>query len=200
MTYLIMYGTGYQAAKTIFKEAITKIANATFRYYDVTPVGRLLNRITSDMNTIDGDLSIQFTIIVWTVIGFLTSVIVILGSAPAFLAFGLLLCYGFVHYFYRFLPTSQALRRLEMVSLSPLMSNFGALVEGLTTVRAFNAEPRFQARVIEVVDNFQKNDHFYWSLQAWLSLRFSTMSASSTLIMTLIAIYTGITPGLTAFV
>lgn len=45
------------------------------------------------------------------------------------------------------------------------MSNFGALVEGLTTVRAFNAQERFQARVIEVVDNFQKNDHFYWSLQ-----------------------------------
>lgn len=87
-----------------------------------------------------------------------------------------------------------------MVSLSPLMSNFGALVEGLTTVRAFNAQSRFQARVIEVVDNFQKNDHFYWSLQAWLSFRFSTMSASATFVMTLIAVYTGITPGLTAFV
>lgn len=80
------------------------------------------------------------------------------------------------------------------------MSNFGALVEGLTTVRAFNAQSRFQARVIEVVDNFQKNDHFYWSLQAWLSFRFSTMSASATFVMTLIAVYTGITPGLTAFV
>lgn len=86
-----------------------------------------------------------------------------------------------------------------MVSLSPLMSNFGALVEGLTTVRAFNAQPRFQERVIEVVDNFQKNDHFYWSLQSWLSLRFGVLSASATLVMTLIAIYTGISPGLTAF-
>jgi ABC-type multidrug transport system fused ATPase/permease subunit len=87
-----------------------------------------------------------------------------------------------------------------MVSLSPLMSDFGALVEGLTTVRAFNAQPRFQERVIQVVDNFQKNDHFYWSLQAWLGLRFSVLSASSTLVMTLIAIYVGLSPGLTAFV
>jgi ABC-type multidrug transport system fused ATPase/permease subunit len=87
-----------------------------------------------------------------------------------------------------------------MVSLSPLMSNFGALVEGLTTVRAFNAQPRFQERVIEVVDNFQKNDHFYWSLQSWLGFRFSLLSASSTLAMTLIAIYVGLSPGLTAFV
>lgn len=46
------------------------------------------------------------------------------------------------------------------------MSNFGALVEGLTTVRAFRAQHRFQDRVISVTDNFQKMDHFYWSLQA----------------------------------
>jgi ABC-type multidrug transport system fused ATPase/permease subunit len=80
------------------------------------------------------------------------------------------------------------------------MSNFGALVEGLTTVRAFNAQALFQERVIEVVDNFQKNDHFYWSLQAWLGLRFSILSASSTLVMTIIAIYVGLGSGLTAFV
>lgn len=50
------------------------------------------------------------------------------------------------------------------------------------------------------MDNFQKNDHFYWSLQSWLGLRFSVLSASSTLVMTLIAIYIGLSPGLTAFV
>ncbi|KAF1832529.1 P-loop containing nucleoside triphosphate hydrolase protein [Decorospora gaudefroyi] len=199
-TNLIMFGVGYHAAKTIFKQTVERVAHATFRFYDVTPVGRLMNRLTSDMNTIDGELSNAFIVFAWQIIGWMSCIVIILASTPAFLAFGVVLCCGFVYYFFRFLPTSQALRRLEMVSLSPLMSNFGALVEGLTTVRAFNAQERFQARVIEVVDNFQKNDHFYWSLQAWLAVRFSVMSASSTLIMTLIAVYTGISPGLTAFV
>ncbi|KAF1946886.1 ABC bile acid transporter-like protein [Clathrospora elynae] len=199
-TNLIMFGVGYQAAKTIFKETMQRVSHATFRFYDVTPVGRLMNRLTSDMNTIDGQLSHSLLVFVWQIIGWLSCIVIIMSSTPAFLAFGLLLCCGFVYYFFRFLPTSQSLRRLEMVSLSPLMSNFGALVEGLTTVRSFGAQSRFQARVFEVVDNFQKNDHFYWSLQAWLALRFSIMSASATLIMTLIAVYTGISPGLTAFV
>ncbi|KAF2684468.1 ABC bile acid transporter-like protein [Lentithecium fluviatile CBS 122367] len=199
-TYLIMFGVGYHAAKTIFKEALDRVAHATFRFYDVTPVGRLMNRLTSDMNTIDGHLSFIFTIVIWQVVGWISAVVIILSAAPSFLAFGVVLSAGFVYYFRMYLPTSQTLRRLEMVSLSPLMSNFGALVEGLTTVRAFSAQPRFQAHVIEVVDNFQKNDHFYWSLQAWLGLRFSMLSASATLVMTLIAIYTGISPGLTAFV
>ncbi|CAO2652813.1 Nn.00g022240.m01.CDS01 [Neocucurbitaria sp. VM-36] len=199
-TNLIMFGVGYHAAKTIFKETVERVAHANFRFYDITPVGRLMNRLTSDMNTIDGELSNAFTVFAWQVIGWITSIIIILSATPTFLAFGVVLCCGFVYYFFRFLPTSQSLRRLEMVSLSPLMSNFGALVEGLTTVRAFNAQGRFQARVIEVVDKFQKNDHFYWSLQSWLAIRFNCMSASATFVMTLIAVYTGISPGLTAFV
>lgn len=56
------------------------------------------------------------------------------------------------------------------------------------------------SNVITVVDNFQSKDHFYWSLQSWLGIRFSTLSASSTLAMAIIAVYTGISPGLTAFV
>ncbi|KAF2125145.1 P-loop containing nucleoside triphosphate hydrolase protein [Dothidotthia symphoricarpi CBS 119687] len=200
ITNLIMFGVGYHAAKHIFNESMERVAHATFRFYDVNPVGRLMNKLTSDMGTIDGGLSTLLTVFAWQFVGWISNILVILSSAPGFLVFGVILFCGFVYFFLRFLPTSQSLRRLEMVSLSPLMSNFGALVEGLTTVRAFKAQPRFQASMINVVDRFQRMDHFYWSLQAWLALRFSFMNASATFAMTCIALYTGISPGLTAFV
>jgi ABC-type multidrug transport system fused ATPase/permease subunit len=118
-TYLIMYGVGYRAAKTIFQEAVERVAHATFRYYDVTPVGRLMNRLTSDMNTVDGGLSVVFTVFVWTFIGWLTAVTIILSSTPVFLVFGAVLCCAFTYYFFRFLPTSQSLRRLEVSHAGP---------------------------------------------------------------------------------
>lgn len=118
-TYIIMYGVGYHAAKTIFQEAIDRVAHAKFRFYDVTPVGRLMNRLTSDMNTIDGHLSFIFTIVIWQGVGFFTSIAIILTSAPVFLAFGTLLSAWFVYYFRLFLPTSQTLRRLEVCVPSP---------------------------------------------------------------------------------
>lgn len=43
----------YILAKTIFKQVIGHISNATFLFYDVTPVGRLMNRLTADMQTVD---------------------------------------------------------------------------------------------------------------------------------------------------
>lgn len=54
--------------------------------------------------------------------------------------------------------------------------------------------------VIDVIDTFQKMDRHYWALQAWLMLRFDFFSSVSTFILTLLSIYTGVSPGLTAFV
>jgi len=190
----------YTAGKSMFAEAAERVAHATFRFYDVTPIGRLMNRLTSDASTIDGDISNKFQNVAMLGIAWVSSIIVIGSVTPVFLIFALILTACFVLIFRRFLPSSQSLRRLEMVSLTPLMSNFGQLLSGLTTVRAFAAQRRFQDRVIDVTDTFQKMDHFYWSLQAWLMYRFDTLSAVSTLILTLLALYTGVSAGLTAFV
>ena len=65
---------------------------------------------------------------------------------------------------------------------------------------AFCAQDRFKKGVIAVTDAFQKMDHFYWSLQAWLMYRFDSLSACSTFILTMLALYTGVSPGLVAFV
>jgi ABC-type multidrug transport system fused ATPase/permease subunit len=190
----------YVAGKQMFRDMIQRVSQATFRYYDVTPIGRLMNRLTSDANTIDGNISLQFSNVARLSLVWLVSLLVIASVTPVFLAFSLALTLAFVLIFRQFLPTSQSLRRLEMVSLSPLMSNFGALLEGLTTVRAYAAQERFLDRLINVVDTFQKMDHFYWSLQAWLIYRFDALAATSTLLLTLIALSTGVSAGLTAFV
>ncbi|KAB8659324.1 hypothetical protein FH972_026213 [Carpinus fangiana] len=190
----------YISGRRMFTDIMRRVSYATFRFYDTTPVGRLMNRLTSDISTLDGNISHQLGSIVYLTISWISSILIIGSVTPAFLLFAVMLTAAFVFVFTQFLPTSQSLRRLEMVSLSPLMSNFGALLEGLTTVRAFQAQSRFQKRVINVVDTFQRMDHFYWSLQAWLQYRFDALSASSTLILTLLALSTGVSPGLTAFV
>ena len=190
----------YLAGKKLFQEMMERVSNAPFRYYDITPIGRLLNRLISDVGVLDGGISNQFTNVIFQGVIWLSSVFVFVGITPTFLVFSLLLTGTFVWIFLQFLPASQSLRRLEMVSLSPLISNFGALLGGLTTVRAFCAQPAFLSRVIGVVDEFQKNDHFYWSLQGWLMYRFDVLSSFSTFALTCLAVYSDLTPGLTAFV
>lgn len=190
----------YTAGKHLFEEVMLKVANATFRFYDVTPVGRLMNRLTSDIGTIDGQIVTQIRDVAWYFMFWASSLFVIASTAPVFLVIAILMTTLFIMIFMRFLPASQSLRRLEMVSLSPLMSNFGTLLEGLTTVRAFRAQPHFQNRIIVTTDAFQKMDHFFWSLQAWLMFRFDVLSALSTFILTMSALFTGLGAGTVGFV
>lgn len=197
---ILMLAIVYFAGKRLFKEVMVGVSHATFRFFDITPIGRLMNRLTSDIGVVDGNVSEQFQVIAFQAITWISSIVVIASVTPTFLVFSLVLTGAFIVIFLHFLPTSQSLRRLEMVSLSPLISNFGELLHGLTTVRAFHAEERFQDRVIDVVDRFQGMDHFYWSLQSWLMYRFENLSGLSTFCLTVLALYTNISPGLAAFV
>lgn len=189
----------YNAGKRLFIRTLSCISAATFRFYDVTPVGRLMNRMTSDMGVVDSNVALELEALTRLGFEWVSSLVVVAFVTPAFLLISIFVTLGFLIVFRSFLPASQSLRRLEMASLSPLMSNFGALVHGLVTIRAFRAQSLFQDTVIRVTDTFQRMDHFYWTVQTWLTYRFDIMSAVATFSLTLLAIYSDLSAGLTAF-
>lgn len=191
--------TTYFAGKNMFQAAMHRVSKAYFRFYDVTPTGRLMNRLTSDIGQLDGAIGWDVYRIFWYGLTWTASLVVVASVTPLCLVVCLALALTYFLVFSRFLRASQGLRRLEAVSLSPLMTNFGTLLSGLATVRAFRAEGRFQSKLIEVVDTFQGMDHFYWSVQTWLMYRLEILSAFSTLLLTIIAIYGNLSAGLVAF-
>ena len=104
----------YSAGRQMFQAILCSISRVTFRFYDITPLGRLMNRMTSDISTIDGNISQQFQDVAWQAITWISSVVVIGSVTPVFLVLSLALTAAFVLLFLRFLPTSQSLRRLEV--------------------------------------------------------------------------------------
>ncbi|KAI4250339.1 MAG: hypothetical protein LQ352_005360, partial [Teloschistes flavicans] len=103
----------YNAGRQMFGDVMDRVSHATFRFYDVTPLGRLMNRMTSDIGTVDGNISQQFEDVAFLAISWISSIVVIASVTPIFLVFSFVLTASFVLIFLRFLPTSQSLRRLE---------------------------------------------------------------------------------------
>jgi ABC-type multidrug transport system fused ATPase/permease subunit len=190
----------YATGKNMFAHAMVQISKATFRYYDVTPAGRLMNRLTSDIQILDSALT-YFGHTIFYVTGWISAVIVVASVSPLFLLLSMGLMSIFVVIFRHFLPTSRSLKRLETTSLSPLFTHFGELLQaqGLTTVRAFNAQHAFRDKTISILDQYQGIGHFYWSVQNWLLYRYENISAISTFTMTVLALAINLPPGLTAF-
>lgn len=110
----IMVVIVYYAGRQMFRDVMERVSHATFRFYDVTPVGRLMNRLTSDIGTVDGNISLQFQNVAFLAITWISSIVVIASVTPVFLLFSFALTTTFVVIFLRFLPTSQSLRRLEV--------------------------------------------------------------------------------------
>ena len=104
----------YTSGRQMFIDVMRRISRTKFRFYDVTPVGRLMNRMTSDLGTIDGNISYQFQAVALLTITWISSLVIIASATPLFLAFSVALTAIFILVFRWFLPTSQSLRRLEV--------------------------------------------------------------------------------------
>ena len=115
----------FSAAGQMFRNVIDCVSHATFRFYDVTPIGRLMNRLTSDIGTVDGNISQQFNDAALESMYWISSLVVIASVTPVFLIFSLALTAAFVYIFLQYLPTSQSLRRLEVCEMFPAVVNRG---------------------------------------------------------------------------
>ncbi|KRT79870.1 ABC transporter ATP-binding protein [Oryctes borbonicus] len=140
-------------------------------FYDITPVGRILNRFSKDVDTLD--IVLPMTLRGWITCFFsvLGTLVVISYTTPIFVAVivPIAILYYFIQRFY--VATSRQLKRLESVSRSPIYSHFGETVTGAQVIRAFNEKNRFISESESKVDFNQVC--YYPSIIAnrWLAVR-----------------------------
>ncbi|KYN37378.1 hypothetical protein ALC56_08282 [Trachymyrmex septentrionalis] len=116
------------------------ILRATMYFYSTNPAGRILNRFARDINIVDLLLSMcVFDIIV---IGLITiTVILMVIAVTPWLAIPTVLCVCiFIYLRMIYISTSRSIKRLEGTTRSPIFDLLGASLQGLTTIRASNAE------------------------------------------------------------
>jgi ABC-type multidrug transport system fused ATPase/permease subunit len=142
---------------------LLRLVRAPSRFFDTTPVGRILNRFTSDMNTVDGTLHSSARSALGGVMTFIASFLFIVYVIPQFAPFAVLIAWLYIRLSPPYVKTARDLRRLESVSISPAFSGFDELLRGITHVRAFGMEKRYQEAFYRKVDLFQGFDHVYVS-------------------------------------
>jgi ABC-type multidrug transport system fused ATPase/permease subunit len=151
-----------QASRSLFKRMLIRLSRAPSRFYDITPVGRILNRFSADMGAIDGAVNNSARSAIAGALGFFASFGVIVYVVPVFAPIALFIAWLYVRLAPPYVRTSRDLRRLESISLSPAFAGFDELLHGLIHVRAFGVEQRYQNRFYKRVDTFQAFDHSYW--------------------------------------
>uniref|UniRef100_A0A673J3E3 ATP-binding cassette sub-family C member 10 n=1 Tax=Sinocyclocheilus rhinocerous TaxID=307959 RepID=A0A673J3E3_9TELE len=133
--FLFAYGA-ICAATVVHKRLLSSVLKATMTFFDITPLGRILNRFSSDIYSVDDSLPFVLNILLANVFGLLGMLVVMSYGMPwvllPLLPLGVL--YFQTQCFYR--HSSRELKRLCSLTLSPVYSHFSETLSGLSTVRA----------------------------------------------------------------
>ena len=112
-------------------------------FFETTPVGRVLNRFSSDIYRVDEVIARTFNMLFVNTGRALFTLGVITFTTPIFLV--LILPLGVIYVLYQkyYLRTSRELKRLDSVSRSPIFAHFQESLGGLSTIRAYRQQKRF---------------------------------------------------------
>ncbi|KAF7543595.1 hypothetical protein G7Z17_g10612 [Cylindrodendrum hubeiense] len=158
-----------------------RMANAIFRspmsFFDTTPAGRILNRFSSDIYRVDEVLARTFNMLFVNAARSGFTLVVISVATPAFVALivPLSLMYYWIQRYY--LRTSRELKRLDSVSRSPIYAHFQESLGGITTIRAYRQQQRFELENEWRVDANLRAYFPSISANRWLAVRLEFIGA-----------------------
>ncbi|KAF9609563.1 hypothetical protein IFM89_017202 [Coptis chinensis] len=167
---------GLAAAQKFFVKMLRSVFRAPMSFFDSTPAGRILNRVSVDQSVVDLDIPFRLggfastTIQLIGIVGVMTTVTwqVLLLVVPMAIA-----CLWMQKYY---MASSRELVRIVSIQKSPVIHLFGESIAGAATIRGFGQEKRFVKRNLYLLDCFARP--FFCSIAAieWLCLRMELLS------------------------
>ncbi|XP_033334914.2 ATP-binding cassette sub-family C member 4 isoform X1 [Megalopta genalis] len=139
MRSFTFFTTCMKASTKLHDRMFRSISRATMRFFNTNTSGRVLNRFSKDMGAIDELL--PSAMIDCTQIGLsLIGIIVVVAMANPWLLIPTVVI-GIIFFYLRvfYLATSRSVKRLEGVTRSPVFGHLNATLQGLPTIRAFEA-------------------------------------------------------------
>lgn len=175
------YSGSLRASRLLFNELLESVMSAKVRFFDSTPVGRIMNRFSKDIEAIDQELAIIALATFSNVFKACSIVVLITLITPGFIVPGILIAgvYWFIGTLYN--ACTRELKRIDSISKSPIFQHFGETLSGVTTIRAYGVGDRFLQDNLTKIDANNRPFFYVWVMNRWLSFRVDLIGALVTL-------------------
>lgn len=159
------------ASKRLHVELMQSVTRARFKFFDVTPLGQMMNRFSKDLEAVDQEIAPTAIGVLTCGLSLIVTVVLITVITPGFLIAAVLIAALFYGVSVFYLRASRDLKRLESVQRSPLFQQFGETLSGMTTIRAYGDERRFIMDNLNKVNTQNRPFIYLWACNRWLALR-----------------------------
>ncbi|KAJ4988381.1 ABC transporter [Stagonosporopsis vannaccii] len=162
---------GTEAGKKMLHMAITRVLRAPMSFFDTTPLGRITNRFSKDIDVMDNTLTDAIRMYFLTLAMIISVFILIIAYYYYYaIALGpLFIFFMFSAAFYR--SSAREVKRHEAVLRSTVFARFGEAVMGTPTIRAYGLQSQFSRTVREAIDDMNSAYYLTFANQRWLSSR-----------------------------
>ncbi|QIW99583.1 hypothetical protein AMS68_005101 [Peltaster fructicola] len=174
-TYIGVYA-GLGMAGNMLGLAIARAIRAPVSFFDTTPLGRITNRFSKDIDTVDNALSANLCFA-----GFaLANIISIFALAIAYYYYfavalvPLSILFVVAAAYYR--RSAREIKRHESVLRSTVFSKFGETITGTTTIRAYNIQHQFQKSIADALDSMNGAYFLTFAGQRWLTFQLDAVA------------------------
>uniref|UniRef100_UPI00398E8F75 ATP-binding cassette sub-family C member 3-like isoform X2 n=1 Tax=Pristiophorus japonicus TaxID=55135 RepID=UPI00398E8F75 len=160
-----------RASSLLHAHLLNQTLRCPMQYFELTPVGRILNRFSQDMETIDDRIPTCVEDLLLCMFDVLSTLLVLAYSIPLSLlpSVPVACLYFSLQRFY--VATSRQLKRLESVSRSPIYSHFSETITGSSVIRAYGREKNFILLNDTKMDTNQKSYYPGIVSNRWLGIR-----------------------------
>ncbi|XP_034411150.1 multidrug resistance-associated protein 4-like isoform X3 [Cyclopterus lumpus] len=174
---LVIFRGLVRSAQALHNNMFSAVLRTPVHFFDVNPIGRILNRFSKDISQIDSMLPITFVDFYQLFLQNVAVVAVAASVIPLILipVIPLLVVFLYLRRFY--LRTSRDVKRLESTTRSPVFSHLSSSLQGLWTIRALRAEDRLKKAFDAHQDLHSEAWFLFLMTSRWFALHLDSICA-----------------------
>jgi len=177
--------TGIKISKHVHDHMLKSIIRAPLSFFEVTPLGRLVNRFSHDIDVLDDDIPYIIMLCLHTFFQLIVSLLTIIIGTP--ISILLIIPLGFIGNNIRriFIPTERKVTRIRTASNSPILSQIEDSMNGISTIHIFGRVAQFTETYEQRTDYWIKSAVFLGTLEGWFAIRSEALTRAVSLTVAL---------------
>ncbi|KAJ2082698.1 hypothetical protein H4R24_001366 [Coemansia sp. RSA 988] len=187
---LIMLWTrcSVRASVKIHQGMINGVMRSPMSFFEVTPIGRILNRFTTDLVSCDRTLPEAISLMSNKSASAISAIVVIIISTPLIIFVLIPLSLIYRNYQKLHINSSRDLKRLQSTLRSPIIAHFQETINGVSSIRAYGHQSRFIQESENRMSQHMRANYSYLAINRWISVRLENLGDLVMLGTTLLSI------------